>query len=41
MKKIGIGILICIKIPQFEMVNPNMNLSEFKIIFFGNIFIEF
>ena len=21
------------KIPQFEMVNPNMNLSEFKIIF--------
>ena len=26
------------KIPQFEMVNPNMNLSEFKIIFFWEYF---
>tara|TARA_B100001027_G_C16250977_1_gene324403 strand:+ start:105 stop:1055 length:951 start_codon:yes stop_codon:yes gene_type:complete len=26
------------KIPQFEMLNPNMNLSEFKIIFFWEYF---
>ena len=26
------------QIPQFEMVNPNMNLNEFKIIFFWEYF---
>ena len=28
-------------IPQFKLMNPNMGLDEFKIIFIGNIFIEF
>ena len=26
------------QIPQFEMLNPNMNLNEFKIIFFWEYF---
>ena len=29
------------KIPQFQLLNFNMSLEEFKVIFIGNIFIEF
>ena len=29
------------EIPQFKLLNFNMNIEEFKIIFIGNLFIEF
>ena len=29
------------QIPQYEKINPSMNIEEFKIIFIGNIFTGF
>ena len=29
------------EIPQYKLLNFNMSLDEFKIIFIGNIFIEY
>ena len=31
----------CKNIPQYEILNQGMTLKEFKVIFIGNIFIEF